>query len=78
MMLSRVKVPGRLSNLDDDALTIADVSSGRPQLITYVKGHERVKTQRATNVFPAPTRRLVWKPYHSLIYSSETPLVWDG
>jgi hypothetical protein len=59
MMLSRVKVPECLSNLDDGALTIADVSSDSPQLIRYVKGHGRVKTQRIKNVFLAPTRRLV-------------------
>ena len=44
MMLSRVKVPGCLSNLDDDALTIANVSSDPPQLIRYVRRHGRVKT----------------------------------
>lgn len=49
-MLSRVKVPGCLSNLDDDALTIADVSSDPPQLIRYVRRHGRVKTQRTKNV----------------------------
>ena len=60
-MLSRVKVSGCLSNLDDNALTIADVSSDRPQWIRYVRRHGRVKTQRTKNVFLAPTRRLVWK-----------------
>lgn len=60
MMLSGVKVPGCLSNLDDDALAIVDVSSDPPQLIRYVR-YGRVKTQRTKNVFLAPTRRLVWK-----------------
>lgn len=44
MILSRVKVPGCLSKLGDDALTIADVSSDRPQLIRYVR-YGRVKTK---------------------------------